>query len=94
MGPQSIHNRMKIDVGIDKSREVLEWLRSEPCRQGLTHAADLALHYLGGCRCREDLQALVLERDHSEIARRCCQATDRRSGSGCRRGREALGDIL
>ena len=63
MGSQSIHNRMKIAVGIDKSREVLEWLRRKPYRHGLTHAADLALHHLGGRRCCQDLQALVQERE-------------------------------
>ena len=73
MGPHGVNNSMKIDIGIDKSREVLEWLWSGPCRQGLTHAADLALHNLRGRRCREDLQALVQEREQGEIARCCCQ---------------------
>src|SRR5262245_32898915 len=82
LGPHSVNNRMKIDIGIDKSGEGLQGLGSVPCRQGLTHADDLTLYHLRGRCGRQDLQALVQEGQQGEIACRRCQGMDRRRGRG------------
>jgi len=77
MRSHGINDGMKIDIRVDKSREVLELLWCGLLGQGVPYSADLALYNLRGCR-REGLQTLAQERDQGEISGRRSEDTERR----------------
>src|SRR5574341_972205 len=78
MGSHAINDGMKIDIRVDKSREVLELLWGGLLRQHVTHTTDLALYHLRGRHRGEGLQTLAQEWDQGEISGSHSENTDRR----------------